>query len=443
MTVLNSVESSPLRVYAGEDLQSFVGASPSADTEPSVASSLPPAISHLQTEDAIPAHAARRMELLLKGAAELTDCHAVAIYLLDDSTSKLSLRHAVGLAADALVAPPRPLAGAVADIEALAGNAVVLEDKSLYPYWRVPHGEFEAAACVPIASASSILGTLWFFSKAPRSFTAKETHLFEIVAGRVASDLQYEQLRLETVTGARLERQWSEEARRQKALQPTAPALAGSWAVSSWTHQAEGIGGALVEWLCDEQDQFKLIAAQAMERGLAAAISAASLRGGLRLLARQYENPAEILAAASSSMWTASAGDRYAAALAGSIDTNTGDFRYAVAGQMHGILISGQKTRRLELAAPPLGVDAEVDFPAGRTRIAPGSILVILSEGAGRLLRRGKRSPEGQVVSILRKYRHQTLSEQLAAIAREAESSISARNRYDATIVALRRLKAN
>ena len=83
---------------------------------------------------------------------------------------------------------PRPLEDAVADVEALAGHAVVIENTELRSHWRVPHA-CQAAMCVPVATATTILGTLWMFRKFAADFSLEEQNLAEITAGRLASDL--------------------------------------------------------------------------------------------------------------------------------------------------------------------------------------------------------------------------------------------------------------
>src|SRR5262249_30680354 len=138
-------------------------------------------------------HLAERLEAVLKGGAEAVGCQAAGLYLLDEATSELKLRAVWRLPEERLLAPARPLRGAVADLEALVGHAVMLEDTSLLPHWRCPE-DFPAAVCVPVSSPSIPLGTLWTFSDRPRDFTPEETNLLEIVAGRLAADLEREML---------------------------------------------------------------------------------------------------------------------------------------------------------------------------------------------------------------------------------------------------------
>jgi sigma-B regulation protein RsbU (phosphoserine phosphatase) len=136
---------------------------------------------------------AARLEAVLRGGAEAVNCQAAALYLLDDATSELKLRSSWGLPIRRLLAEPRPLANQLADLEAMLGHAVVLSDPEMFGLWRVPE-ECGAAVCVPVSSPTMPLGTLWIFSDEPRDFSSVETNLIEVIAGRLASDLERQML---------------------------------------------------------------------------------------------------------------------------------------------------------------------------------------------------------------------------------------------------------
>ena len=109
-------------------------------------------------------HLAERLQAALLAGGEAVGCDAAAIYLLDEATTELKLRSSWGLPFDRLTAPARPLQGAVADLEALLGHAVVLNDDNLMATWNAPE-DFPAAVCVPVSSPTTLLGTLWVFCK--------------------------------------------------------------------------------------------------------------------------------------------------------------------------------------------------------------------------------------------------------------------------------------
>ena len=132
---------------------------------------------------------AELLESVLRVGAEACECQAAALYMLDDATTSLKLRASFGLPVERLLQPPRPLKGAIADLEALLGHAVALERASAFGPWRVPE-EYAAALCVPVSSPTIPLGTLWFFSDRPRDFTDRQTNLAELVSGRLAAELE-------------------------------------------------------------------------------------------------------------------------------------------------------------------------------------------------------------------------------------------------------------
>lgn len=137
---------------------------------------------------------ADRFPLILKQGAKAIGCEAAALYLLNQETTSLKLRSVWGLPTDRLTAPPRFLGRAMADLEALLGNAVVLNEPYLFEEWNAPE-YFSASVCVPVASESTILGTAWFFTDRKQDFNRRDLHVLEMVTGRLAVELEFQFLK--------------------------------------------------------------------------------------------------------------------------------------------------------------------------------------------------------------------------------------------------------
>ena len=135
-----------------------------------------------------------RLEAVLRGGVDALDCQAAAVYLLNEETTLLRMRAEWGMPRSRIVDSTRPLEGSTADLEAMLGSAVVLSDDTLFDLWHMPEPEYGAAVCVPIATQSTVLGTFWIFSQQPRDFEDRDTNLIEILAGRVAMELEHEAL---------------------------------------------------------------------------------------------------------------------------------------------------------------------------------------------------------------------------------------------------------
>ena len=149
------------------------------------------------------AQLAERLEAVIRGGAEAVTCQAAEFYLLNESTTLLNRRASWGMPAERQTQGDRELETATGDLEALVGHAVTLENDLLFDLWNVPHRDYGAAVCVPVSSPTSIHGTLWMYSSKPRAFHRIETNLIEIIAGRLAVELERELLLAERRLGAR------------------------------------------------------------------------------------------------------------------------------------------------------------------------------------------------------------------------------------------------
>jgi len=135
----------------------------------------------------------RLRDILRVGARALGAFDAASLRLLDSATTSLKTRVVWGLPDDRYLEPPRPLRGARAEIEALTGNAVVLNDDDSVERWKAPE-DFPCSVCVPVVSETTILGVLWFFSNVRRRIGVRELETLGLISGRVVDELERETL---------------------------------------------------------------------------------------------------------------------------------------------------------------------------------------------------------------------------------------------------------
>ncbi len=334
-----------------------------------------PVTPHRQPEK----HLAERLEAVLRAGVEAVAADAAALYLLDEATTELKLRSSWGLPFDRLVAPARPLAGALADLEALLGHAVVLDQNDATTVWNMPE-DFPTAVCLPVSTPTTLLGTLWVFSGQRRDFNPRQTNVLEVVAGRLASDLEREMLLHVGIDGAKLQQQIAVAERRQHSELPTiAPMLAG-WNLAGSTAQADGLGGALHDWFSLPGGLLAVAVGRAAEPGVAGALTANALRTALRSHARYHRQPESVLQQVNLTLWTGSAGDRRAALLLGLIETATGRVRWASAGRPSMIRLSNDGWQSLGRACTGLGESPEAGFQPFDCQLQPGEALLISTD---------------------------------------------------------------
>ena len=139
-------------------------------------------------------HLAERLEAVIKGGAEAVGCQAAGLYLLDEAH--------VGAEAACRLGPARR-SGCSRRPGRCAARWPIWKRWSATPScWKTRRScrtgaarrSIPSAVCVPVSSPTVPLGTLWVFSDQPRDFSPQETNLIEIVAGRLAADLEREML---------------------------------------------------------------------------------------------------------------------------------------------------------------------------------------------------------------------------------------------------------
>jgi len=394
-----------------------------------------PTVPHREEEK----HLAARLEAVLKGGAEAVGCDAAALYMLDEGTSELKLRSSWGLPFDRLTAPARPLKGAVADLEALLGHAVVLDDQATMPIWNVPE-EFPTAVCVPVATSTTLLGTLWTFSNKKCDFNDRQTNIIEVVAGRLAADLEREMLMRASVDGAELKKQASAAERVQRNGLPTIAPMLDGWDVAGWTHQAQGVGGAFHDWFCLPDGLLAVAVGRAKGEGIAAGLSASAVKNSLRAHG-QYSRQAErVLQQLNLTLWTSSAGDQHAALFYGLIETATGRVCTASAGQPSAVLLRPTGWESLSHSALHLGESPEADFEQFGYELQPGEAIVLFSDGSCDAPdRQGRLFGEADVAESLQGKLNLN-AEELAAAARDVlEAQAPDAPRHDRTILVVKR----
>ncbi|NQU20028.1 MAG: SpoIIE family protein phosphatase [Candidatus Nealsonbacteria bacterium] len=397
-----------------------------------------PLIPHLEEQG----HLAERLQAVLQAGAESLDCQAAALYLLDEATTELKIRSSWGLPFDRMTAPARQLRGAVADLEALLGHAVVLQDAETMRRWQVPEN-FATVACVPVSTPTTLLGTLWIYSETPRDFSDRQTNLLEVVAGRVASDLEREMLMRESVDGAKLKRQAAAAERLQRHQLPTISPLLDGWQAAGWTVQAETVGGDFYDWFCPPNGLLTVAIGDVMDRGLEAAMSAATVRTALRAHGQYHRHPEQTLKQVNLTLWTTSAGDQYASVFLGLIETATGRVCCCSAGQPGAIVIRPDGWQSLAQTSLPLGEGPETPYEQFGYELQVGEALVLFTDGLRDAADdRGRPLGESGIAEALTG-RLDLTADQLSSIVRDTfEAHAAESNRDDCTVLVVKRTPA-
>lgn len=350
-------------------------------------------------------HLASRLEAILRSGVEAVRAQAAGLYLLDDSTTELKLRAVWGLPKERFLDGPRPLRGAIADLEALLGHAVVLEEPVMVRRWKSPE-EFPSAVCVPISSPTMPLGTLWIYGSEPREYTAEQTGILEIVAGRIAAELEREVLLSEAARqhATRPNAIGSAETWR-RSRQPSIEPLVDGWEFAGWCSPWTEYGGGFFDWSVLADGSLSLAVGQGHGKGDQARLNGAALHAAFKVLEHDH-SPRALVRLISDSFWSASSGDQWASLGTVQGDPETGSFTAATAGNAWTLVVEPKGIRSWAKPCTALGSDPDFHFSQRKSELAAGQTMILLAapgldhrEQRERLLRRLAPSVENPAMS--------------------------------------------
>ena len=321
---------------------------------------------------------ASRIQSVLRGTVECLDASAAALYLLDDATSKLKLRSHWGLPHLRFIEPARPLRGAMADLEALTGKAVVLEDTREFVHWNIPE-EYLSAICVPVTGPNAILGTLWLFCERVRDFSSQETQLVEMSAGRLATELERRVLLNAVDENQTLQNQ--QDAIQQWVQDGTriVPPMLNGWSVSQ-AQLGPADSAGFHHWRLLDEDNLMVALSGMRGTGPQGVLTSALIRGALQSQIQFTEEVAEVLQNLNQVTWASSPSPGACSMMLARIDTKHGWVDSASAGAMDAYILRPHGWEPIVRDELPLGIEPDVGYIKQRHQIARGDILLMMND---------------------------------------------------------------
>lgn len=383
-------------------------------------------------------HLARRLESSLRAAVDGVGATAAALYVLDDATSQLKMRACWGLSPDKLLAPPRPLQGALADLEALLGHAIVLEDVGAMRHWESPEPA-ASSLCVPVSSATTPLGTLWVFDAHRRDFSTAESNLVEIVAGRIAAELEREAAVAIGSEKASFDREVEQVSRWQRTRLKQVPPVLENFDVAGWTRSAGPVGGSFHHWSTAEDGRLVLAMGDVQAPMLESAFGATTLATLVRSHAEYQASPGTLLGRVGEALWADTAGDLYASLAFATLEPEHRKLSLAGTGDLRALLLGAESWESLLDELRPLGGEPVSFYPQLVRNLRNGDLLLMYSDGVrSRWAERGRARDERELVATMRREATGSAQQWLERLVRWLAVEAAPPPRYDMSLLVLR-----
>jgi sigma-B regulation protein RsbU (phosphoserine phosphatase) len=185
---------------------------------------------------------------------------------------------------------------------------------------------------------------------------------------------------LEDVSERRRQAEWA--AAVQREMLPARPLPLAGYELAGRCLAARYVAGDLYDWVDTGDGHLELTLADVMGKGMGAALLMAALRTALRAAPGQL-GPAEQLTRAAASMtFGADCDGLFVTLFHARLELATGRLRYVDAGHGYWLIRrAGGAVDRLPVRSMPLGLGLGEVFREGETRLDPGDVLLVCSDG--------------------------------------------------------------
>lgn len=247
---------------------------------------------------------------------------------------------------------------------------------------------------IPLQAGDSSHGVLFLGPRASGKPLAEDDRDFlRSLASQAATAFDNSRLTREFVEKQKIEKEMAIARQIQRGLLPESEAGIDGWDITGINIPCLTVGGDYFDYVDRGEGKHWLVIADVSGKGTGAALLMASVHSALRALAGLGEISLEALTERLNEIvYASTAGNRYVTAFFATMEASTGETSYVNAGHCYPLLLRRDGgVERLVDGGPVIGLLRDVSVNVGRTRIEPGDLLLLYTDGLSET-----RNPEGE-----------------------------------------------
>ena len=254
---------------------------------------------------------------------------------------------------------------------------------------------------VPLGVGANVFGIIYADSPlADGRFTEDHLKVLTTLASVAAIRVENARLTEEQIERERLEREQQVASEiQQRFLPATAPIVAG-YELQGISFPCYEIGGDYYDFI--QRDDGKLVVAlgDVSGKGTAAALLMSSLHAAVHAQADIHDSLVKTISAVNRYLVDSIPANRFVTLFYAQLDPKNGTLSFLNAGHNPPLIVhTGGTMEQLASGGLPLGIMPNADFREGRTKLFPGDVLVIYSDGVSEAV-----NPSGEEFGPTRLY---------------------------------------
>ncbi len=234
----------------------------------------------------------------------------------------------------------------------------------------------------PIVSNDRVIGVFALESDSLDAYSEDDLSILQLLTSQVAIIIEKVRLHEEVVEKKRIQAQLEIARQVQLELLPEHDPEIENFDISAYIFPAEEVSGDYYDWVSVFDDQIGIVVADAVGKGIPAALLMSFLRASLRSAVQIGYAPHIAFSKVSSLLRDSIKDNQFITGIYGLLDSTNKTFVFSNAGHNPPLLIKPDgEYRFVEYGDVPLGMFADAHYHQHFIRFEPGQVLVIYTDG--------------------------------------------------------------
>jgi sigma-B regulation protein RsbU (phosphoserine phosphatase) len=281
-----------------------------------------------------------------------------------------------------LVEPRLKLGEGFIGYVAQTGKPLICHDVSKDPRYFPARKRTRSEIVAPIISNDKVIGVFDLESDDLNAYTEDDLSVLQLLASQVAIIIEKVQLHEQVVEKKRIQAQLEIARQVQLELLPDHDPQMKDFDISAYIFPTEEVSGDYYDWVKVFDDQIGIVVADAVGKGIPAALLMSFLRASLRSGVQIGYAPHIALSKVSDLLWDSVEEHQFITAIYGILDATNKTFVFSNAGHNPPLLIkpSGE-FRYVEYGDLPLGMFRDMHYHQHFIRFEKGQVMLIYTDG--------------------------------------------------------------
>ena len=263
-----------------------------------------------------------------------------------------------------------------------SGKAIISPDVSKDPRYFAARSRTRSEMMAPIISNDKVIGVFALESDRLNAYTEDDLTVLQMLTSQVAIIIEKVQLHEQLVEQKRIQAQLEIARQVQLELLPDHDPNLKDFDISAYVFPTEEVSGDYYDWVEVFEDQIGITVADAVGKGIPAALLMAFLRGSIRAGVQTGYASHILLSKINNLLWDSIEDNRFVTAIYGILDTTNRTFVFANAGHNPPLLIKPDgEYRFVEYGDTPLGMFYDARYHQHFIRFEKDQVLVIYTDG--------------------------------------------------------------